>query len=68
MEIYVVRSGDTVDRIAAAYAVSADSIIWNNQLVYPYALAVGQALLIGAPDETAGTGLRPGNAGGYAYT
>ncbi len=68
MEIYVVRSGDTVDRIAAAYAVSADSIIWNNQLVYPYALAVGQALLIGAPDGTAGARLRPGNAGGYAYT
>ena len=68
MEIYVVRSGDTVDRIAAAYAVSADSIIWNNQLVYPYALAVGQALLIGPPDGTAGAGLWPANAGGYAYT
>lgn len=66
MEIYVVRSGDTVDRIAAAYAVSADSIIWNNQLVYPYALAVGQALLIGTPDGTAG--LWPANTGGYAYT
>lgn len=66
MEIYVVKSGDTIDRIAAAYSVSADSIISNNQLVYPYALAVGQALLIGTLDGAAG--LRPANAGGYAYT
>lgn len=66
MEIYVVKSGDTVNRIAAAYSVSADSIIWNNQLIEPYALAVGQALLIGTLDGTAG--LRPANAGGYAYT
>ncbi len=66
MEIYVVESGDTVDRIAAAYSVSADSIIWNNQLVAPFALAVGQALLIGTLEEAAG--LQPRNAGGYAYT
>ncbi len=66
MEIYVVESGDTVDRIAAAYSVSADSIIWNNQLVAPYALAVGQALLIGTLEEAAG--LRHRNEGGYAYT
>lgn len=60
------KRGDTVDRIAAQFSVSADSIIWNNQLVYPYALAVGQALLIG---ESGGVEqMRPGNAGGYAYT
>lgn len=66
MEIYVVKRGDTVDRIAAEFSVDVESIIWNNQLVYPYALAVGQALLIGEFDETGE--LRPGNAGGYAYT
>ena len=51
MDIYVVSPGDTVDRIAASYGVSPESIIENNQLVYPYALAIGQALLITFPGE-----------------
>lgn len=46
MEIYVVKSGDNVDDIALMFGVSAQSIIYDNQLVYPYRLAVGQALLI----------------------
>lgn len=46
MEIYVVKRGDTVDSIAADYGISAFSIIYNNQLFYPYALAIGQALLL----------------------
>lgn len=66
MEIYVVKAGDTVDRIAGEYSVSTESVIWNNQLVYPYPLAVGQALLIGEFDETDNLRLR--DAGGYAYT
>lgn len=66
MEIYVVRPGDSVDRIAQEFSVSAESIIWNNQLVFPYPLAVGQALLIGEYDETANP--RRIDAGGYAYT
>lgn len=45
MEIYIVRPGDTVDTIADAYGISAQSIIYNNQLPYPYPLAIGQALL-----------------------
>lgn len=65
MDIYVVKSGDTVDQIAAAFSVPAESIIWNNQLVYPYPLAVGQALLIDEFDEAAE---RQRDAGGYAYT
>lgn len=65
MDIYVVKSGDTVDQIAAVFSVPAESIIWNNQLVYPYPLAVGQALLIGEFDEAAE---RQRDAGGYAYT
>ncbi len=40
MEIYVVKEGDSVDRIADSYGISAASIIFNNQLVYPYPLAV----------------------------
>lgn len=67
MDIYVVKSGDTVDAIAAAFSVSVESIIENNQLVAPYPLAVGQALLIGTLDEA--VNLREGkSAGGYAYT
>lgn len=67
MDIYVVKSGDTVDAIAAAFSVSVESIIENNQLVAPYPLAVGQALLIGTLDEA--VDLREGkSAGGYAYT
>lgn len=66
MEIYVVRPGDSVDRIAQEFSVSAESIIWNNQLVFPYPLAVGQALLVGEYDET--TDPRRIDAGGYAYT
>ncbi len=46
MLIYVVIPGDTVDSIAAAYGISPQSIIYNNQLVYPYQLAIGQALLL----------------------
>lgn len=46
MEIYVVQAFDTVDRIAQEYQVSVNRLIEINQLSYPYALAVGQALLI----------------------
>lgn len=46
MEIYVVRPGDSVDSIAVALDVDAEQIIFDNQLIYPYELAVGQALLI----------------------
>ena len=46
MTIYIVKPGDTVDIIASSYGISTDSIIYNNQLVYPYRLAIGQALLL----------------------
>lgn len=49
MEIYVVREGDNVDQIALRYGVNVNTLIYNNQLEYPYRLAVGQALLIGEP-------------------
>ena len=60
--------GDNIDRIAADYGVSADSIIYNNQLVYPYELVVGQALLILFPDEEDFSSKPQIRAGGYAYT
>lgn len=46
MEIYVVQRGDTVNGIAERFGVAPEIIIVTNQLVYPYRLAVGQALLI----------------------
>lgn len=66
MEIYVVQRDDTVDGIAALYGVSPEDIIFMNQLVYPYPLAVGQALLI--PDGMAAGLERPSVLScGYAY-
>ncbi len=80
MKIYVVQP---VDAIAASQNVSAQSIIYDNQLTYPYALAVGQALLLSqSPGSADGEGnaenegntpgspgseLYPAYVGGYAY-
>ena len=64
MRIYVVQPGDSVDAIAASQNVPAQSIIYDNQLVYPYALAVGQALLL---SDTFGADGYPAYVGGYAY-
>ena len=56
MEIYVVQSGDTVDRIAAAYGIDVARLVYDNQILEPFELAVGQALFIGTgqpnPDTT----------------
>ncbi len=54
MEIYVVQPRDTIDIIASTYGVDINTLIYDNQLIYPYELAVGQALLIrnGQGDRT----------------
>ena len=61
------QQGDTVDSIAAAFGVAVGELIYTNQLIYPYRLAVGQAMLIPGV-----AGLEPfGRAAannGYAYT
>ena len=72
MEIYVVRQGDTIDTIAREQGADVRSIIEINQLVYPYRLAVGQALLFPAKTSltdpyTAAAAGPPVFAGGYAY-
>ena len=65
MTIYTVQAGDTIDSIATAYGVSADSIIYNNQIPYPYRLAIGEALLLSTPSSEAP---KPSiYVGGYAY-
>ena len=65
MTIYTVKPGDSIDTIAAAYGISTNSIIYNNQLSYPYRLAIGQALLlsVGESDPDRRTII----TGGYAY-
>lgn len=65
MEIYVVQPSDTVDNIAQSFGVPAENIIYSNQLIYPYPLAIGQALLIPQNDE--GTRQRSVVTNGYAY-
>lgn len=62
--IYVVQPGDTVDGIAAQFQVDVSRIIEDNQLVYPYPLAVGQALFIGYGVAEPGRRIR---IFGYAY-
>lgn len=65
MEIYIVKSGDTVNSIASENGVSLDSVLYNNQIEPPYALAIGQALLLtkGTPPEERKTV----SVNGYAY-
>lgn len=65
MTIYVVQPNDTVDAIAESYQVPVDNIIYINQLAYPYALAIGQALLIPTADEEQER--RSVVTNGYAY-
>lgn len=64
MEIYVVKQGDNVDAIAASYEISVQTLIYDNQLVYPYELAIGQALLIGTGSAVL---KREAFVNGYAY-
>lgn len=65
MQIYIVKSGDTVDSIAASFGVSVETLIYDNQLIYPYSLTIGLALLLntGSNQEEQSTVI----ANGYAY-
>lgn len=64
MGIYVVKEGDNVDRIALQTGVPVSTLIYDNQIVYPYRLAVGQALFVrgGIKEERT-----PLYVSGYAY-
>ncbi len=64
MEIYVVRAGDTINNIASAYQINADTLIYDNQLIYPYQLVVGQSLLIANGQRDRTMEIR---TNGYAY-
>lgn len=65
MQIYVVKTGDTVDSIAAETGVPVETLIYDNQIEYPYRLAVGQALFIG--NGIREVPRRPLYVSGYAY-
>lgn len=65
MQIYVVQQGDSVDRIAGMFEIPVETIIYDNQIEYPYRLAVGQALFIN-DGQSAGE-KTPLYVSGYAY-
>jgi len=46
MEIYVVKSGDSLYSIASLYHTTTDSIAYVNQIPPPFRLVIGQSLLI----------------------
>lgn len=64
MEIHVVMEGDDIDSIAAVYGVDVWQLIYDNQIIYPYRLAVGQALLV---QTGARSPQRSIYVSGYAY-
>lgn len=66
MAIYVVQAVDSVDSIAQNSGVAVEEIVFANQLLYPYRLALGQALWLpeGVNEPEFG---RTINTNGYAY-
>ncbi|MBT9777008.1 LysM peptidoglycan-binding domain-containing protein [Clostridium sp. MCC353] len=65
MNIYVVRRGDSVDSIAEKFGIPVETLILDNQIAYPFRLAVGQAVLI---DDYPNMGDKPPlQVNGYAY-
>lgn len=53
MQIYTVQENDTIDTISARFGVNPLDLAWENQIEYPYRLAVGQAILILTAGEMA---------------
>lgn len=64
MEIYVVQPGDTLYGISENYNISTEQIIFDNQLISPFELAVGQALFIGTGERQPERSIF---VSGYAY-
>lgn len=62
--IYIVQPGDSVDYIAEVNNVPVEELIYDNQILYPYRLAVGQALYI---REIRAEDRRGVYINGYAY-
>ncbi len=64
MPIYIVKENDTLDSISTQLNSTADEIAYDNQIPYPYSLAVGEALLI---RDNSTSPLTKIYTGGYAY-
>ncbi len=65
MNIYTVKENDSLDTIANQFNTSSEKIAYDNQIPYPYSLAIGQSILINSNvaeriDKTI-------YSGGYAY-
>lgn len=54
MLIYVVKQGDTIDTIAGAAGIDPLRLAFDNQIEYPYRLAVGQSLLVAEETDKSG--------------
>ncbi|MGN0372019.1 MAG: glycosyl hydrolase family 18 protein [Enterocloster sp.] len=67
MDIYVVKEGDDVDRIAEAAGIPVEQLLWDNQIGYPYRLAVGQALFVRSREGERRPSGGPLYVFGYAY-
>jgi spore germination protein len=52
MDIYVVQTGDTIDRVANRFGVSVDTLIRDNALTDPYQLVPGEVIIIPYPSKT----------------
>lgn len=51
VEEYVVQSGDTINKIAAAYNMDPEELVALNRLEPPYTIIVGQKLKIDNEDS-----------------
>jgi len=60
LTIYIVRPGDTLYAIAQRYGVTADALIFDNQISDPLRLVPGQALYI--PVTSVSYTVRPGDS------
>jgi spore germination protein len=52
MEIYVVQQGDNIYAIAERFGISVDKLGYDNGLVYPYNLVIGQTIVIAYPKQS----------------
>ena len=53
MDVYIVRPGDTLYRLARRYATTVENLAWINQLSDPNRLIPNQALLVPGPEPAA---------------
>lgn len=49
MIIHIVKSGDTLYKIAQFYGVTTDKLIVDNQIITPDRLTIGQNIVVDVP-------------------